>query len=88
MTSSPDPHRPGTPDGMTEADLEQRAELASFLGKEIWPASGADLQSRAREQHAPDSVVRRLAAAPADQTFANIQELWSALTGQQEAHRF
>jgi hypothetical protein len=87
MTSH-DPHRPGTPEGMSEGDLEQRAELASFLGKEVWPATGEQLQQVAADAGAPDAVRSRLSRLPAGTTFESIGQVWQELTGHREQHRF
>ncbi len=86
--TTPDPHRPGTPEGLSERDLEQRAELAGALGKEVWPATGSRLRELAAENAASDVVLGRLSQLPAYQSFTNVSEVWTALTGHQEQHRF
>jgi hypothetical protein len=78
----------GVPDGMTERDVEDRAELASYLGKEVWPAGAAALQAKARELNAPESVLDRLGRLPQSAVFDNLQDAWQALQGGTEAHRF
>ena len=78
----------GVPDGMTEADVEQRAEIASYLGKEVWPAGAAVLQDKARDLNAPDSVLDQLGRLPSSAVFDNMQDVWQALQGGTEAHRF
>lgn len=78
----------GVPDGMTEAGVAQRSELATYLGKEVWPASGSQLVALAREREAPDAVVNRLAKLPPERSFGNLQEVWHELTGATETHRF
>ena len=87
MTTS-DPHRPGTPEGLSERDLEQRAELAGVLGKEVWPANGSRLREVAAEHGATGAVLDRLSRLPDDRTFTNVSEVWTALTGHAEQHRF
>lgn len=78
----------GVPEGMTDEDLEQRAELASFLGKEIWPAEGAQVKARLLVAQAPTRVVEQCAALPDGRVYDNVAEVWEDLTGQREAHRF
>ena len=83
-----DPHRPGTPEGISEQDLDQRAELAGALGKEVWPATGGRLRDVAAEHGATGAVLARLSRLPGDQVFTNLSEVWATLTGHQEQHRF
>lgn len=78
----------GVPDGMSEGDVEQRSELAGFLGR-IWPATSEQVLAVAVENEAPETVLSRLRQLPAGQSYANLQELWSALSGGHvEARRF
>jgi hypothetical protein len=77
----------GVPDGTTATDVEGRSQLAAALGKEVWPATGAALLSRARDANAPDRVLDLLARLPADTTFRNVQEVWTSLGGGAEQHR-
>ncbi len=78
----------GVPDGMTEQDVADRSELASYLGKECWPATGAVLLEKATEMNAPELVLNRLRGLPEGRLFDNVQDVWSALQGGVEAHRF
>jgi len=78
----------GVPDGMTEQDVADRSELASYLGKECWPADAAALLEKAAGMNAPDAVLERLRGLPQGPVFANVQEAWGALQGGVEAHRF
>lgn len=77
----------GLPDGLSEDDLEQRSELASYLGKEVWPAAPAALRAKATEQNAPDKVLDLVDRLP-DRSYDNLQDAWTALAGGAEAHRF
>ena len=83
-----DPHQPGVPEGLSERDVDQRAELASYLGKEVWPATAAQLQDVAASNGAPDAVRGRLSRLPADRAFRTVGDVWEALTGHKEQHRF
>ena len=78
----------GVPDGMSEDDVEQRSRLAAYLGKEVWPATGAQLLEVARGREAPDVVTDRLAQLPQGRVFDNLQDAWTALGGGTEQHRF
>lgn len=78
----------GVPDGMTELDVERRSEIASYLGR-IWPATAEQLVAVATENSAPATVLTPLQMLPGGASFANLQELWSALSGGHiEGHRF
>lgn len=77
----------GVPDGMTGQDVQERSRIASYLGKEIWPAGQAVLVAKAREQNAPDDVLDLLGRLPHDFAFATMQEVWQALQGGTEQHR-
>lgn len=78
----------GVPDGMTEDDVETRSQIAGYLGKEVWPATAHQLMLVAQNRNAPDDVVRRLQQLPQGHTFGNMQEVWTALTGERGEHRF
>ena len=78
----------GVPDGMTEADVEERAVIASYLGKEVWPAGSQALIAKAQEMRAPDAVIEQLERLPQSAVFDNVQSVWQALQGGTEAHRF
>ena len=78
----------GVPDGMTEDDVERRSEIAAVLGR-IWPATSEQVLAVAVENDAPDATLSTLRHLPPGQSFANLQELWSQISGGHvEAHRF
>ena len=77
----------GLPEGLTGADVEQRSELASYLGKEVWPADRDRLLAKAQEQAAPDRVIDLVERLP-EGVFDNVAEAWEALAGGRETHRF
>ncbi len=77
----------GVPDGMTEQDVEQRSEIASYLGR-VWPATGDQLVEVASGNSAPDRVLGQLRALPPGRIFASMHEVWSSISGGHvEAHR-
>jgi hypothetical protein len=78
----------GVPEGMTADDIEARSELAALLGKELWPAEGAQVKSRLRESQAPDRVIDLCEALPDGRIYDNVSEVWVDLTGHKETHRF
>jgi uncharacterized protein DUF2795 len=78
----------GVPEGLTPEDVAGRAELAAYLGPSAFPGDRAHLIERAREQHAPDHVMEWLGRLPEDQQFRNVQEVWEALGGGAEQHRY
>ena len=77
----------GVPAGMTEDDVELRSEVAQALGKEVYPASGAELLAKAQESSAADRILDLLAQLPAEEMFTNVQDVWSRLGGGVEQHR-
>lgn len=59
-----------TPDaGLTAADL------AGLLGKEIWPAEGAQVKQRVVDLHGPDLVVDLVARLPDGRVYTNLAEV-------------
>ena len=78
----------GVPDGMTEADIERRSELATYLGR-LWPATREELVRVATDNEAPDAVMSQLHTLELGRQYANLQEVWSSLSGGHvEGHRF
>jgi hypothetical protein len=78
----------GTPDGMTPDDVEGRAELATYLGASDWPMVRAQIIEKLIDGHAPDAVVDRVRGLPSGRTFENTADVWTALGGHVETHRF
>src|SRR3982750_3874225 len=56
----------GTPPGMTTDDVEGRAELATYIGKEVYPAVRAQLIDLVMERQAPDRIVDLVKNLPSD----------------------
>jgi hypothetical protein len=80
------PDQPGTPPGMTNADVEHRAEIARYLGKEVWPADRDTLIATAEQNQAPDAVLADLRRLPAGTSFENLQDVSRALGIGTEQH--
>jgi hypothetical protein len=79
--------RRGLPPGMTERDVEERSEIARFLGISAFPGDRDSLVTAALEHQATDHVVAELQRLPAGETFRNVQEVVSALGYRGETHR-
>lgn len=77
----------GTPEGMSADDVQLRSELATYLGREIYPAVREQLIGVAMDQHAPDAVVDRIKDLPSGRQFANVNDVWEALGGHVEQSR-
>lgn len=78
----------GTPDGMSVDDLEGRSELAAYLGKDVYPAVREQLIEHAVDANAPARLVDTLRRLPSGHTFVNVNDVWTALGGHVEQHRF
>jgi hypothetical protein len=78
----------GVPAGMTEQDVAERSEIASYLGKGCWPADRLTLLETAAGRNAPEVVLNRLRELPDGPVFRNLQEAWAKLHGGVEAQRF
>lgn len=77
----------GVPAGMTEQDVEGRSELASHLGRS-WPTTSEQLLLVATGNEAPDRVLEALRGLPPGRIYANLQQVWSAVSGGHvETHR-
>ena len=74
----------GTPVGMSPADVEGRAELASFLGKDCYPMVRTQVIDLVMERNAPERVIDLVRRLPAGREFANVNEIWTALGGHVE----
>jgi hypothetical protein len=83
-----DPHRPATPPGTDERDIERRAALSEVLGKEVWPADRDTLVAKAQEGNAPDTVLGQLRRLPDGRQFENVQDVAQALGLGTEQQRF
>ncbi|MFL6239125.1 MAG: DUF2795 domain-containing protein [Actinomycetes bacterium] len=78
----------GIPDGMTPDDIEGRAELAGYIGKEAYPLVRAQVIDLVIENNAPDRVVNLVKNLPSDRQFENINDIWTAVGGSVESERF
>jgi len=77
----------GTPPGMDADDVEGRAQLAGYLGKEIYPAVRDILLDRVIDMNAPDAVIDLVKRLPSGREYANVNEVWEAVGGNVETRR-
>jgi hypothetical protein len=69
----------GTPVGMDADAVVARAELARWLDRADFPATGPDLVEAARDHRAPDAVAAELARLPEGETYERIGDVVRAL---------
>ncbi|MEW9530113.1 DUF2795 domain-containing protein [Microbispora sp. NPDC049125] len=74
----PSGREPGTPIGITPADVERRSNLAKWLSDAGFPADSVRLLAHAEERNAPDAVIDAVRRLP-DMKFHNIGEVAEAL---------
>jgi hypothetical protein len=78
----------GTPTGMAPDDVEGRAELAGFIGKDVYPMVREQILDLVIERQAPDRVIDLVRRLPAGREFDNINDVWTAVGGHVESDRF
>jgi hypothetical protein len=78
----------GTPSGMSADDVEGRAEIASYIGKESYPLIREQVIDLVMDRNAPGRVVDLVKRLPAGQPFHNVNEIWAAVGGHVEHDRF
>ena len=69
----------GTPVGMDADAVVARAELARWLDRADYPATGPELVEAARNHQAPDAVVEELRRLPDGETYDRIGDVVRAL---------
>ena len=78
----------GTPEGMAADDVEGRAELAGFIGKEAYPMVREQVLDLVIDGNAPTRVVDLVRRLPSGREFHNVREIWEAVGGSTEQQRF
>lgn len=78
----------GVPEGMTAADVEQRSQIAGYLGHSGWPMVREQIIEKLVDGHAPDALVEQVRRLPSGRAFENMNDVWSTLGGHVETHRF
>jgi hypothetical protein len=79
--------RQGTPPGMSGDDVDERSEIARFLGLSAFPGDRDALVAVAVGNGATDHVLGELQRLPAGETFGNVADVARALGLGAEAHR-
>ena len=75
----------GTPEGVDPDTVRLRAELARWLDRADFPATGPELVEAARDHRAPDAVADELSRLPEGQTYTRVGEVVRALGYDTEA---
>jgi len=78
----------GTPEGMAPDDVEGRAELAGYIGKDPYPLIREQILDLVIDGEAPDRVIDLVRNLPSGREFHNINDVWTALGGHVEQQRF
>ncbi len=78
----------GTPEGMTAADVEGRAQLATYLGHTGWPMVREQIIEKLVDGQAPDALTDTARELPAGRPFQNVNDVWQTLGGHVETQRF
>jgi hypothetical protein len=78
----------GVPAGMDPGDIEGRAEVATYIGKDAYPMVRAQLIDLVMDRQAPQHVVDLVKRLPSDREFHNVNEVWAAVGGKVEEERF
>lgn len=69
----------GTPVGMDADAVAARAEIARWLDRADFPATGPGLMEAALDHRAPDAVVAELQRLPEDETYERVGDVVRAL---------
>jgi hypothetical protein len=78
----------GVPSGMDADDVEGRAELASYLGKDSYPMVREQVIGLLIDREAPARVVDLARRLPSGREFHTVNEVWEAIGGHVETQRF
>jgi hypothetical protein len=78
-TRYPDPREPGTPAGLTAADVELRSQLASAIQRLDFPARRDAVLDCLRAVDAPAELVDRVSRLPADRSYEHTADLFDDL---------
>ena len=73
---------------MDADDVEGRAELATYLGRDIYPAVRTQILDLVAERQAPERIIDLVRRLPAGREFHNVNEVWAAIGGSVESERF
>jgi hypothetical protein len=71
--------QPGTPAGITPAQVDRRSDIARWLEPHEFPARRDTMLSYLRQTGAPDEVIDAISALPARREFASTADVIRAL---------
>lgn len=80
--------RGGNPQGMSMDDVEGRSRLGRYIGLSVLPGDRETLIANARDNEAPDDVVRALESLPEGRRYQTVSEVWAALGHKNETTRW
>ncbi|SIN42724.1 DUF2795 domain-containing protein [Micromonospora cremea] len=80
--------RTGAPKGMSSQDVEQRSRLGRFITMSALPGDRETLVANARDNDAPDDIVRALERLPEGTRYQTVSEVWAALGNKNETTRW
>jgi len=72
-------HRNGPRGGMTQEEIDLRAQIAATLDRHTFPGDREALLATAEEHFADDRVLAWLRRLPEGETFRNVQEAGRAM---------
>lgn len=75
----PEGEAPGTPAGMTPADVERRSEIARWLEPHTFPSDRDTMLGYLQGDGAPDEVIDAIASLPARRSFGRPGDVIRAL---------
>ena len=78
----------GVPHGMSDEDVDGRAEVATYIGKGSYPMVREQILELVMDRQAPTRVIDLVRRLPAGREYHNINEVWLAVGGHTEAKRF
>ena len=75
----PPGQQPGTPAGLSPADVDRRSDIARWLEPHKFPADRDTMLGYLRDTGAPDEVIDAITSLPAGREFANTADVTRAL---------
>jgi hypothetical protein len=78
----------GVPAGMSDDDVEGRAEVATYLGKGSYPMVREQILELVIDRQAPTRVIDLVRRLPSGREYHNVNEVWAAVGGSIESDRF
>jgi hypothetical protein len=75
----PDPREPGTPAGLTAADVELRSQLAQAARSLTFPTQRDPLVASLRDADAPAELIDRVSQLPAGRSYHRLAEVFDDL---------